>query len=331
MSRLNDFIVNISLETSPETVAAFGNILIVTDDVDHAYETYNSLAAVLVDFANSTDTYKIAAAIFAQTPAPTKIAIVGDQTVTPATDLVTLIDAQINQDWFAFVCTNNANTTITALSTWALNNKKYYAATTQDLTLFSTVKDRNTLLQFHSDATMYLAETLMAYMLVREIGSTTAKFKQLKGITESVITDAQLATLHANNGGTYIMDMGVLQTTNSKTQSGEYLDVVLGAAWIEVTMETALRNLALSIGKIPYTNAGIAMLVNIVEDTLKRAAANGIIFLDDSGNASYSLTYTKRQDSTQPDRATRTYNAVNWTAALAGAIEKSTITGTLVA
>ena len=54
MSRLNDFIVNITLATVPERSAPFGKILIVTDDVDQAYKEYANLTAVLVDFADST-------------------------------------------------------------------------------------------------------------------------------------------------------------------------------------------------------------------------------------------------------------------------------------
>ena len=330
MSRLNDFIVNITLDTTPDVAKTFGNILIVTGDVEHPYQTYKDLTDVLVDFANTTDTYKIAAKMFAQVPAPSFIAVVGDITVLPA-DLLTLLSASINEDWFAFVCTDNANATITALSTWALANEKIYAATTQDLTLFETVKDRNTLLQFHSAVDMYLAETMLAYMLVRPIGSTTAKFKQLVDVTESTITDPELTALHADNGGTYIKDMGVLQTTNSKAQGGEYFDVVLGASWIKLTMEKSLRALALSVGKIPYTNEGIAMLVNIAENTLKEAATNGIILLDDSGNAVYEITYAKREEVAQADRATRTYSKVGWTAELSGAIEHGIISGTLQA
>jgi hypothetical protein len=123
--------------------------------------------------------------------------------------------------------------------------------------------------------------------------------------------------------------MGVLQTTQAQTQSGEYVDVVLGALWIKLEMEAGLRNLALTTGKIPYSNAGIALLVGVAEKVLKEAAVNGIVLLDDSGNAVYTINYLKREQTTAQDRADRVYNNISWTASLAGAVEKAQISGTL--
>lgn len=326
MSRLNDFIVNITLATVPEKSAPFGKILIVTDDVDQAYKEYANLTAVLVDFADTTDTYKMAAQLFAQEPAPDGIAVLGDSTALPA-DLTALLTANINQDFTVFYCTNAADATITALDAWATANNKFYASTTQNKTLETT--GRNTFLMYHNTAGVYLAEVLTTYMLVRPIGSVVGKFKTLVGVPESTVTDAELAVLHSNNVGTYIKDMGVLQTTQAQTQSGEYVDVVLGALWIKLEMEAGLRNLALTTGKIPYSNAGIALLVGVAEKVLKDAAVNGIVLLDDSGNAVYDIDYLKREQTTAQDRADRVYNSINWTASLAGAVEKAQISGTL--
>ncbi len=328
MSRLKDFIVNITLDTALEVRETFGNILLITSDVDHVYKVYYSLEEVAVDFEKTTDTYKMAAALFPQSPGPTQLAIVGVETLLPA-EITGKLEETINEDWMAFICTDNADETITALSTWAVANEKYYAATTQNLSLFSTITDDNTLLQFHDSADMHLAEAMLIYMLVRPVGSTTAKFKQLVGINEAKITDTELAILHEENGGTYIKDMGLLQTTNSKAQGGEYFDVILSQAWIKLEMEKGLRTLAMNVGKIPYTNAGIAMLISVAETTLKKAAQNGIILIDDNDNPVYEIKSVRREEVAQTDRAARKYNSITWTASLAGAIEKCTISGTL--
>lgn len=328
MSRLNDFIVNITLATAPEQVATFGNILIFTADVVQPFATYANITDVLVDFADTTDTYKMADQLFKQTPAPSKVAVLGEITAITA-EMETALSAAINEDWMILYSTESESASITALSAWALANGKYYAATTQDLALFTTLADKNTFLQYHSTAGTYLAESLLTYLIVRPIGSCTPKFKQLENMGESVITDAELSTLHTNNGGTYIKDMGVIQTTNSKGQSGEYYDVVLGAAWIKSEMESNLRNLAVSVGKIPYSNTGIAMIINVVENALKQAAINGIVAVTDDGNPSYSISYKKREDVTLTDRALRKYADVIWSADLSGAIENGTIGGTL--
>lgn len=326
MSRLNDFIVNITLASIPEKATPFGKILIATDDVDKAYTEYDDLAAVLVDFADTTDTYKMAAQLFAQTPAPDGIAVVGDATALPA-DLTALLTANINQNFTVFYCTLATDAAITALDAWATANNKFYAATTQSKTFELT--GRNTFLMYHSTAGVYLAEVLTTYMLVRPIGSVVGKFKTLVGVPESTVTDAELAVMHSNNVGTYIKDMGNLQTTMGKTQSGEYADVVLGALWIKLEMEAGLRNLALTTGKIPYSNAGIALLKDVAIKVLQQGAVNGIILLDENGNATYTMNAITREGTSVNDRADRVYNGISWTASLAGAIESATISGTL--
>lgn len=328
MSRLNDFVVDISLVSLPQRQMPFGSILIVTDEADHEFEEYINLEDILVDFTQETDTYKMAAQVFAQVPSPLKIAIVGDQTALPA-DITALLSANINNDFTVFYCTNATDAMITALDAWATQNHKIYAATTQNLALFSTILGRNTFLQFHSIAGVYFAECLMTHVIVRPIGSATAKFKMLSGVPESVITNAQLLTLHEAYGGTYIKDMGILQSTNSRVQSGEHLDVVLGAMWVKLEMEKGLRNLALTTDKIPYSNAGVALLVSIAERVLGEGAVNGVIRISENGKPEFTINKRPVQETTIAERSSRQYNYITWDAKLAGAIQGAHITGKL--
>ena len=327
MSRLNDFIVNITLASIPEKSTPFGKILIVTDDVDKAYTAYADLSAVLADFADTTDTYKMAAQLFAQTPAPDGIAVLGDSTILPA-DLTALLTANINQDFTVFYCTLATDATITALSTWAEANERFYAATTQNKALVKS-GIRHALVMYHSIVGDYLAEKLVTYMLVRPIGSVVGKFKTLVGTAESVVTDAELSTLHANYLGTYIEDMGVLQTTQAQTQSGEYVDVVLSALWIKLEMEAGYRNLFLTNEKVPYTNAGIALLKDVAIKVLQDGSNNGIVLQDSNGNAIYEISSLTREETSVEDRASRVYDGIYFSAPLAGAIERGTFSGTL--
>jgi len=94
-------------------------------------------------------------------------------------------------------------------------------------------------------------------------------------------------------------------------------------------MEAGLRNLALTTGKIPYTNAGIALLKDVAIKVLQQGAVNGILLLDESGNAVYTISSLTREETTTTNRTDRVYNGISWTASLAGAIESATISGTL--
>lgn len=331
MSRLNNFKINISLDTAVEKGKEFGGFLIYEVDTLKAFTTYTSLAALMVDFENTTDTYKIAARIFAKSPSPEKVAVMGSVDPVAAADIIEDLDTVKSKEWFCLMCTDNANATAVALAEWATENDKVYAATSQDLTLFSTVAAENAFVGYHSSAGTYLAEDVMATMLVNDIGSIDPFLKTFDGIPESTITDPQLTALHAANGFTYIKDHGALVLTESKTSSGEYLDVVLGKYWIKFTMEQRMFELGQKTKKIGYTNAGIASLIDIVTNTLKEAADMGIVLKDDSGNPVFEYTYKKREDTSQTDRTNRTYNDLSWNADLLGSIHNATIGGVLSA
>jgi len=328
LSRLNNFICDISLDTTAEVQKEFGGILLFETDTDKEYTTYADLKALEVDFANTTESYKIAQRIFGQTPSPSSLSVIGDATATPA-DITAKLDSVINKSWFGLVCTDNANATITALATWADANDRVYSATTQDLTIFATETAANLRLIYHNSADSYVAEGELANMLTAPIGSKTPKFRKVAGAPGATITDVQLASLHAAHGSTYIEDMGELQITNSQTQSGEHFDVILGKYWIKYTMEQEMLDLAIKTDKIPYSDKGIAMLIGVCTNVLNKAEQNGIVLVDDDGKPVFSYAYKTRAEVAQADRANRKYNGISWTATLAGAIESATISGVL--
>lgn len=331
MSRLNDFTSVISLETAVSVSDEFGGILIFETDTDHEYTSYDNLPAVLEDFANTTDTYKIASRIFNQAVSPSGLSIVGVAEAAPAAitaKLTEIINA--HREWYALACTDNSTAVITAIDAWVAGQSKVYVATSQTLSDFGTAATSGrTLLSYHDATDAYLSEGILSYMLTHDIGSATAKFKQIQGVPEATITDAQLATLRAAYGITYIEDMGILQTTGSQTASGEHFDVVLGEDWINYNMAKEMVNLAVSQPKIKYSDSGIAQLVGIATNVLNLAAAQGIV-LTENGVPQFSVSYIKRADVSQADRAARKYDGITWSAYLEGAIESGARTGTLM-
>lgn len=328
MSRLNDFKSTIKLSTAVEVRKEFGGILLFETDTDHPYTTYKDLPAVLEDFANTTDTYKMAARIFNQELSPSGISIVGDASPTPA-EITAKLDTLINKNWYGLVCTDNATATITALDAWVDDQEKVYVVTTQLLTDISVPTSKRTFIGFHHAADAYVMEGLLSIMLTNPIGSATAKFKKVLGVTEAVLTDPELATLRAAHGVTYIEEMGNLETTGSQTASGEYFDVVLGEDWINYNMEKEMHDLAAKVKKIGYSGNGITSLVGIATDVLNKAALQGIILVENKV-PQFSITAKSRAEVSQADRATRQYGGITWQAYLEGAIEGGPISGELV-
>ncbi|ABR46654.1 hypothetical protein Amet_4355 [Alkaliphilus metalliredigens QYMF] len=329
-----DFVVNISKLTAAIKQRGFGLILVLDTSKDHPYTLYNDIQGVADDYAVTDDAYKIASRIFGQNPAPQQVAIFGkeyDSEIGEPADLVTALNelVNVNNDWFALTCTENANAEVIALSGWIDTQEKMYFTTTQDLSLPAQIESEQTTVMFHHSPEAYVAEGLAAYMLVRMIGGVTAKFRSISGVLASEITATELAQLHDDNGFSYIRKMGVLQTTEGKTTSGEYIDVVLGAFFLQFKMEEESALLAVNTEKIAYDNVGIASLVSVAEKVLKLGVTQGIILRDDDDNGVFQINYVKREDTPTNDIANRVYNGVSWSADLAGAIHEGTISGVL--
>jgi hypothetical protein len=327
---MKDFIVNISKLTKPLSQQGFGLPLILATSKVHAYTLYSDIAAVAEDFAVDTDEYKLAARMFGQNPAPSQIAIYGVLTAVPA-ELVTALNTLIlsNNDWYFLVCPENADAVITALAAWADTQIKMYFATTQNEALPATLENENAVVMYHNTATAYVAEGLAAIAAVNKPGSLTFKFRTVNGVLEADLNDTELTQLHTDGGFSYVKKMGILQTSEGITTTGEYIDVVMGAHFLKVRMEEGAMMLAVKNKKIPYDNSGIAMLVGVADSVLKQGVTQGIIMKDGDGKGVYEITYVKREDVSDTDVANRAYNGVQWSAKLAGAIHTGTISGVL--
>jgi hypothetical protein len=83
--------------------------------------------------------------------------------------------------------------------------------------------------------------------------------------------------------------------------------------------------------KVPYDNNGIAMLESVAVDVLQGAFNDGMIATKEDGSPDYTVSYALREDTSEVDRAARQYIGGTFTFALAGAIHRVEITGTITA
>lgn len=331
---MKDFIVNISKLTKSLSQQGFGLPLIFATSKDHPYTLYSDIAAVAQDFAVETTEYKIAARMLGQNPAPAQIAIYGklwDGEAGQPADLVAALNTLMlsKNDWYFLACSENSDEVIKALAAWADTQIKMYFATTQNKSLAATMENENTVVMYHNTDDAYVAEGLAAIAAVNEPGSLTFKFRTIAGVLESDANDTDLAQLHTDGSFSYVKKMGVLQTSEGITTTGEYIDVVMGAHFLKVRMEEEAMALAINNKKIPYDNSGIAMLVSAADAVLKRGVTQGIVLKDNDGNGVYQISYLKREEVPTNDIAARAYNGIKWSAKLAGAIHTGTISGIL--
>ncbi|WP_425447741.1 DUF3383 family protein [Dethiothermospora halolimnae] len=334
MSYIKDVVVNISRETQALTQKGFGLPLILATNVDHEYKEYLDLQSVSDDFKEDTEAYKMANRIFAQTPRPEKIAIYGvayDSTAGDPKILTAALNdlAEKNNDWYFLLCEEKEDTEITALSGWIDAQKKLYFADTDNLSLAATLESERTIICVHTKPEEYMACGWVGKCGPKDPGSLTWKFKNINGVTEADLGVTEITQLHKDGGNTYVRKLGMLQTSEGKVSSGEYIDVMRSQDFIEARMTEEVSRLLYTKDKIPYSNKGISMVVDAMTTVLKQATEQGIILTDENDRGVYSINVPTRGTIPINDVANRKLNGVEWCATLAGAIHEITINGVL--
>ena len=314
-----DFPVNIQRKTVGVSERGFGTILIFdpSQDINFKYIT----AETVKEFSTESKLYKMASRLFMQKPQPQEVAVVGKNGA--AVEGFKRVLEETN-DFFFLTCTDNSVETIKGLSNLCQVNNKVYAVTVNDYEdakkLFEEVYD-NTFVMYHDDSSSFVAEAL-AVVMSYKIGGKTAEFGTLQGVKAANVSLTQVNELHKSNLFTYVEKLGVLQTSEGKMLSGEYIDVILGEYWIRFRMEERMQRLALTQDKIPYTNRGIGILVGVAELVLTEAVAMGIV-----EEGQYRVDYKVREDVDSNEVALRKYDYILWTAMLQGAIHTGQISG----
>lgn len=318
-----DFKVNITRLTTAVGQRGFGTILVLSNEKDYEPKRFGGLEDMVTDF-DDTKTYKMASDLFGQ--GVDEILVAGAQTQL-ATDLVNVLDELIvtDDEFFGVVCTDNAKTTITALSGWVEGKDKVYAVTSDDEEI--AVNSNQTLVAYHEKDN--LGEIALAYMLTKEIGSVDLDGKVISGITSSEVDATEYGVLKDNNVNVCVEEFGRLVIKGGNMGGGEKVDIVLAEFWIKMRMEEDLAVLKMNTPKIPYTDGGVALLVDVAVTRLKIAVRRGLIALDGDGVPEYEVTYIPVSEVPESERAGRVYDYVKWTARLSGSIRGGTIYGEL--
>lgn len=327
--------VTITRQTKPVSEKGFGLPLVLATSKNLAYKVYTDIDQVPTDFAETTEEYKLLSRMFGQNPRPAEIAVYGVQ-YDNATDSPTELTAALNDlikthnDFYYLVSVEQGDEEITALAEWASTQEKIYAASTSSTTLYQTLKGLydNVFLLVHDQPRQYPAEGLVAELAPQDIGSYTWTFKTIQGVSPAAYDDTKINDIHDNNACTYISEGGVNITSHGVATSGEYIDNVQATHFIKARMTEAVFRLLATNPKIPYTDAGIAMVVAEVDKVLKQCFKQGII-ADENGEPLYSIEVPKRADIPTNTIAQRMLPDIKWKATIAGAIEHVDIQGVL--
>lgn len=352
-----DVEVNLSLEQSSSGVSSFGMPLFVCADAVTANEAakkveYTECTAlsdvVSAGFNKESKMYKAVQLFFSQTNHPKKFAVYGGT----SEDVVTDADEWSAKGWRQLITVNLGTSKIedVARLVEGLNKKMYFVSATIEgadaktdadfktawETLMGTVNSyERTVLMYYDNSVATPEAALVAETAGRDVGSFTYKNMILKGVPPLDISDARVNIINGNDEAGHAMTIvrkaGDIVTTEGKTASGEYIDVIDSRDWIIENITYNSQSALNKNAKIPYTNAGITLLESITLSVLKEGFDMGMIapLEEDETTGDYSTDFAPASEISPESKASRHYDGGHFSFVLAGAIHTAEISGTI--
>lgn len=243
-----------------------------------------------------------------------------------------------NSDWYAITTLYNSSAYVAAVATWVEANTKLYIFDTNDtnsitvaagggdiLDALHTATRARTAGAYHPSPANMFAAAWLGRVLPLDPGSETWKFKTLSGVLPVTLTSTHRVNLRAKKANTYQAVAGRNITWEGTVADGDFIDTTRGIDWLEDDMQKGVFGALANSDKIPYTNAGVAVITSEVEASLKRAVAKGIL----SDDPKPIVTAPKVADIDPTNKAARNLPDVKFSGELAGAIHKVTISGVI--
>lgn len=284
------------------------------------------------------------------TSSPAPVAVTGVASETPLIGLQQcgLFDSSFNEVITDKVWRDSANAV--AISDYCQATKRIFGNTTNDAnclgiaTAPTTVAGQidaksngNTITSYSPISTEYPSASVLGRINTVNYQGTnttiTLMFKKLPTITVVDLNTTQKKALESINVNSFLKVGSTSLYSDGRMAGGGWLDTVHGVAWLEKQIQLNVFNLLYaSTTKIPYTDAGIALVVQQVDIALQQAVRNGLVAAgnDSEGNylpIGYEIYTVPVTSVSASDKGNRLYSGITFKAVGAGAIHGSTITG----
>lgn len=252
-------------------------------------------------------------------------------------------DAQLaNDDWYALSIYSRVEADVLAVAAVIEAQTKLFFMANDDadgltsLTtdIFSQLKALNydrTVMQYSESADATTADpfaeaAFQGGQLPDDPGSITWAFKSMAGVAADNLSSTAENNLLGKNVNVYVEVGGLPITKDGTVASGEYIDVIRGSDFIQVRMQEEIFFLLANSKKVPYTNDGIALIQNKMEQVLTLSTNQGIL----SADPAYEVSAPDANEVSLVDKGNRLLPDMDFQATLAGAIHKTQIQGRLV-
>ena len=264
---------------------------------------------------------------------------------TPSATVATDLNNAVNVDpsFYGITGEHQDATNITAVSTWALSNKRLHCYTTADTAnlgvatgIGATLKLAGSTYDFgmySGTPASYGASALEAQRFTATPGSDTWAYKQLAGVTADTLTPTQIVNLNGNNLNYYLANVaGVNITLTGIDASGMYADIRRGIDALISQIQINVYTLLVTLPKVPFDPGGIALVGNAVSTALQQYTASNntpaALLRGDTGFVP-QVFLPNISATTTSDRAQRILRNVTFTAYAQSAVQTVQINGTV--
>lgn len=248
-------------------------------------------------------------------------------------------------DFYGIVLASRDKDDIMAMAEWVETQIKLFGTSTAeqgakdsetDTDLLSMLKAKNyyrTFAFYHELANNeYLEAGIMARCFAIEPGGENWANKVLSGLTADTLTETEYLAVSGKNGNTFETFSNKSITQNGKVAGDEWIDVIRFRDWLQEEITINVFNLLINSDKVPYTDAGIALIENQIRQALLLGQRRGGIAPteydeDNNENLGFSIEMPLAANIPANTKAQRLLEDVKFTARLAGAINVVEITG----
>ena len=303
----------------------FGCPLILEENATAAkdFAKYSSLSdLVTAGYTTESKVYKAAQLMFMQDHAPNEIAVCS---ATTAAETWLAVEDNVSKSWRQLVVINSsasADTTtnvagiMAAIEAQTTYPKMYYANLDYDDETELTVTgiERTVLCYYTPTEDIPVPVAALAGEIGGlTVGSYTINNMIIKGVPGMELSQQEIEAIHDKGGITFVLSAGDVVMSEGHSAGGVFVDQTDGNDYIKQQLEYKTQKVFNNNLKVPYTNAGIAMLEAAAIDVMTDAQNKTIV-------ESFTVAYGLRENTTAADRAARRYVDGNISYIMAGAI-----------
>lgn len=251
-------------------------------------------------------------------------------------------------DWYGVALASRVEADVLDAAEWVESNERLFGVSSDqagiiDAAVSSDIASKcqqkqyfRTHVWYHGQARAEAVEAAVAAnRFTYYPGGETWANARLAGVTYDNLAEGQALAAHAKNANTFEQMRNFAVTQNGKVAAGEWIDVIRGRDWLAEQVKINVASQLINAdGKVPYTDAGILVIVNGIRQALMLGQARGLIApdeIDDAGRKipGFVITVPRAASISPNDKANRILRDLKFSARLAGAIHVAEIKGNL--